>query len=306
VKNMFFLLVVLAAASGVVFGESPRHIQPAAQSEETELYGLFLDKWWRGPQIVHIARIAESPTAEEVAEYATCLKGHKLAVLPSPGSPLQLSETSLARRANVRLVDPKNWQLRDPGPAIHSGKSTSKAVSDGFAAGLLTLSRTMFDEEHKVAVFTYSFVCGGLCGGGGGVMFDKTATGWQREMPCDRHDGTAAFHSRSQGERRCHERDDQSRTRGGSADIECRASGLAMAQRGTENSDAEGTPAAREILEARGGGSIDRGLARAHEANRGVCALDGLSSGRDPGARMEPRGSSPQSGLARSRYDQVG
>ncbi len=69
------------------------------------------------------------------------------------------------------------------------------------------------------------------------------------------------FIRESQGERWCLERDDQSRTRGGSADIECRASGLAMAQRGAEDSDAEGTPAARAVLETRGGGSIDRGLA---------------------------------------------
>jgi hypothetical protein len=45
-------------------------------------------------------------------------------------------------------------------------------------------------------------------------------------------------------------RNHQSRTRGGSADIECRASGLAMAQRGAEDSDVEGTPAARAISEA--------------------------------------------------------
>jgi hypothetical protein len=32
---------------------------------------------------------------------------------------------------------------------------------------------------------TYSFVCGGLCGSGGSVMFDKTAAGLkQREVPC--------------------------------------------------------------------------------------------------------------------------
>ena len=54
---------------------------------------------------------------------------------------------------------------------------------------------------------------------------------------------------------------------------------LALAARGTEDSDAEGTPPARAFLEARGGGSIDRSLARAYEADRGVCALDRLSCG---------------------------
>src|ERR1700723_944648 len=73
------------------------------------------------------------------------------------------------------------------------------------------------------------------------------------EAGCDRHGGVAAVHSRSQVEGWCLERDHQSRTRGGSTDIECRASGLAMAQRGAEDSDAKGTPAARALLETRGG-----------------------------------------------------
>ena len=52
-----------------------------------------------------------------------------------------------------------------------------------------------------------------------------------------------------------------------------------MAQRGAEDSDAEGTPAARALLETRGGGSIDRGVARAHEADRGVALSTGCRAG---------------------------
>jgi hypothetical protein len=186
VKVTLLFVIVLAVASGAVFGDSSRESQPAAQSEESDLYGLFLDKWTGGgAQVLHIARVAEAPPAEAMTEYAACLKGYRLAKLKSPVLPMQLSGTSLARRSIVRLVDPKKWRPRDPGPAIVSGRPTSKAISDGFAAGLLTFSRAIFDEDHRVAVFTYSFVCGGLCGSGGGVIFDKTSTGWkQREMPC--------------------------------------------------------------------------------------------------------------------------
>jgi hypothetical protein len=60
-------------------------------------------------------------------------------------------------------------------------------------------------------------------------------------------------------------------------------SGLAMAQRGAEGSDAAGIPAARALLETREGGPFDRCVAHPHEAGRGVCARDRLSSGRDPG-----------------------
>jgi len=79
------------------------------------------------------------------------------------------------------------------------------------------------------------------------------------------------------------ERDSESRPRGSSADLEYRAPGLAMAPWGAEDSDAEGTAAACALLETRGGGSIDRGIAGPHETDRRVCARDGVSCGRDPG-----------------------
>jgi hypothetical protein len=186
VKKPFLLLTVLAAAAGSVFAEAPRESQQVTRSDEQDIYGMFLDRWTRGSaQIIQIARIAQSPPAEAMAEFATCLNGQTLAGLTGSELPLQLSETALARRANVRLVDPKEWRPRDPGPAMAIGKPTSKAVSEGFAAGLLTLSRMIFDKEHKVAIFSYSFVCGRLCGSGGAVIFDKTTAGWkQRAVHC--------------------------------------------------------------------------------------------------------------------------
>ncbi|MDP9087771.1 MAG: hypothetical protein M3O26_03410, partial [Pseudomonadota bacterium] len=165
-------------------GESLPGNRKTVASEEADLYGMFLDKWTGGAaQTIHVARTADSPPAEAMAEYAACLKGYRLVGPSDPSSTLHLSETPLIRRPYVKLVDPAKWHLRDPGLAIPSGKPTAKAVSDGFAAGLLTFSRTIFDEGHKVAVFTYSFVCGGLCGGGGGVIFDKNESVLRRAAP---------------------------------------------------------------------------------------------------------------------------
>lgn len=47
-------------------------------------------------------------------------------------------------------------------------------------------------------------------------------------------------------------------------------------------------------------------LPRAHEADREVRTRDRLPCGRDPGARMEPRGSRPQGRMARSWHDEIG
>ena len=69
-KKSLFVVMVFAAASGGVFAESPRESQPMAQSEEPDLYGLFLEKWTGGDaQVIHIARTAEAPSAEAMTEY---------------------------------------------------------------------------------------------------------------------------------------------------------------------------------------------------------------------------------------------
>jgi hypothetical protein len=44
----------------------------------------------------------------------------------------------------------------------------------------MTFSAVVFDKTHTKAAFTYSFVCGGLCGNGGAIVFEKAAAGWQR------------------------------------------------------------------------------------------------------------------------------
>lgn len=147
---------------------------------------MFLDNWAGDrAKLLHIARIAEPPTAKDMVEYAACLKNPRLTELQDPTMAVELSQTRLAHRKNVKLVDPKKWRMPSAGTSIPSGKPSAEAVSAAFAAGLLTFSRIIFDQQYKVAIFTYSFQCGGLCGGGGGVIFDRTASGWkQREMPC--------------------------------------------------------------------------------------------------------------------------
>jgi hypothetical protein len=185
-KKLSFLVFVVVAMAGTALGESLPESTTSKNSEEADLYGMFLDQWSGGAaKIIHVARVAEAPPTRAMVEYAACLKEYRLVPITAPASSLQLAETSLAHRSIVRLVDPKTWKIRDPGPAISGGKPTDNAVNDGFAAGLMTFFRPIYDQEHRVAIFSYSFVCGGLCGGGGGVIFEKTASEWkQRGMPC--------------------------------------------------------------------------------------------------------------------------
>jgi hypothetical protein len=62
VTRSLFLVIAFAAATGDVFGQSSHESQPATQSEEADLYALFLDKWTAGAaKVIHIARVAEPP-----------------------------------------------------------------------------------------------------------------------------------------------------------------------------------------------------------------------------------------------------
>jgi len=88
----------------------------------------------------------------------------------------------------IRLVDPdlqrQEVAENDPERSIGKGKTVEEAVSNGFAHGLVTLSEIRFDKEHKLAIVSYSFFCGSLCGNGGTVVMEKTDAGWRRKSRC--------------------------------------------------------------------------------------------------------------------------
>jgi hypothetical protein len=94
-------------------------------------------------------------------------------------SEVHLLPDSLAT-AHVRLVDPAKHKIADPGDAIHSPADVDSAVEAGFAAALMTLSEVVFDTQRHRAAFSYSFVCGRLCGNGGIVIYNLQNGHWTR------------------------------------------------------------------------------------------------------------------------------
>jgi hypothetical protein len=82
--------------------------------------------------------------------------------------------------AKVRLVDPTQHKLADPGDSIRRPQDVDAAVEAGFAAALMTLSEVVFDGQHHLAAFSYSFVCGRLCGNGGTVIYELRNGRWRR------------------------------------------------------------------------------------------------------------------------------
>lgn len=80
---------------------------------------------------------------------------------------------------DVRLVDRKH-KISDPSDAIRHGAPVENAVVGGFSSAIFTLSEIAFDQRHQTAAFSYSFVCGRLCGRGGLVIYELRDGEWKR------------------------------------------------------------------------------------------------------------------------------
>jgi hypothetical protein len=117
------------------------------------------------------------------ADMRACLKGLK----PEP-----LAEISGIHRLTpavfgsekVRIVDAARQALLiakvDPSRTIRDGKSVDDAVETAFSAGLLELSEVAFAIDRQFAVMNFSFSCGGLCGHGGTLVFERSGQEWKR------------------------------------------------------------------------------------------------------------------------------
>lgn len=156
-------------------------------SEQLAIYHEILRNWMDdGKHSVNLA-LNTVPLEEEAK---TCVKNVQMEV-PDSAIVHRFRPEDLSRLGSnkIRLVDPesqaKEIKENDPGKAIRNGKSVDQAVENGFAHGLVTLSEIQFDEKHEVAVVWYGFTCGGLCGNGATVVFEKKNGAWQmRKAPC--------------------------------------------------------------------------------------------------------------------------
>jgi hypothetical protein len=145
------------------------------------IYMLFLNEWLgHGTTITNLAQLAERPSDDEFGKYADCLKEAQLPAVSAALQSIDLRDSILKSRRDIRLVDAHRWHPDDPGTAMASGATVGQAVTQGFAGGLLTLSTIAFDENHSSAIFTHFFVCGRLCGSGGTAIFQKTQGVWKQ------------------------------------------------------------------------------------------------------------------------------
>jgi hypothetical protein len=156
-------------------------------AEQLAIYHEVLKGWMDdGKQAVHLA--IETVPLEEDAK--SCVKGVRLEDLDeSTVHRFRQEDLPQLGSAKISLVDAdaqaKEIEKNDPGTAIRNGKPVDEAVQNGFAHGLVTLSEIRFDQRHELAIVWYGFRCGGLCGNGATVVFEKKNGAWQlRKRPC--------------------------------------------------------------------------------------------------------------------------
>lgn len=151
------------------------------------IYGAFLGRWaGRDGAQIQVANAAAEPTPDEIKEYNECASEKKGGSIHwTQGTSDTELKAALSSLAGVKLVDAKEWEAADSGDLIAKGRPVDAAVRSGIARGLMTLSAISFNETHDIAMLSYSFVCGSLCGNGGAVMFNRTSKGWvQSKRPC--------------------------------------------------------------------------------------------------------------------------
>ncbi|HEY4092664.1 MAG TPA: hypothetical protein VGN46_14210 [Luteibacter sp.] len=172
-----FVAIGMAAAAGM---PAPATAQGApTATDAAAVYKAFLHDWMgKSHQPINVARVAE-PMHPEGAD-GGC-EGHPEieALIKQPAERIDDLSTVLGPDPSIHYVDPSTWHPTDPQHLIAQGKSVKAAVKEGMSAALLTFSAIAFNERRDVAVFNYSFVCGGLCGNGGITVMRKKGSTWE-------------------------------------------------------------------------------------------------------------------------------
>jgi hypothetical protein len=187
--GVLIFVISLVTSLALAADTKPTVSNSAMDADQVAVYQAFLSSYNNGSKSrLNLSKLTSvfNP-AEEKGD--GCLKGIQFDIGGRFGSTIHEFDPHIALPTNVRLVDPndqrKSIEQNDPGHAIRQGKDVNGAVEAGFAAGLLTLSEVAFDKGHRYAAMNFSFVCGGLCGHGSTIVFEKRNGKWQEsKRPC--------------------------------------------------------------------------------------------------------------------------
>jgi hypothetical protein len=172
------MVLALVTACAVAQQKEPTISPSPFGADQKVIYNDFLADYTK--DFPGTLNVADTTTGLQLMgeQHPACLKDFpKLSTVDTH----RFSSDFFAPLIKVRLVNPSLHKKRDPGEAIRRGESVDDAVKAGFAAGIFTLSEIVFNPTRDRATFTYSFVCGSLCGNGGTVIYHHVSGKWVQE-----------------------------------------------------------------------------------------------------------------------------
>lgn len=184
VRALRFSRIIIAALllAPYIALATPDSTADTGKNDTAQIYAAFLGGWaGKAQSPLNISKLVELPTPDEIKQYTECARedGNER-IRWMKISPDRDISGILVKLPNVTWIDAKKWHAVDPGALIAKGQSVDSAVDAGISHGLMTLSAITFNQQHDVAMFTYSFRCGSLCGNGGTIMFKRSPAGWVR------------------------------------------------------------------------------------------------------------------------------
>jgi hypothetical protein len=172
------LLLCSSALAQQAEGPPPTISKDVMGTQQMQIYRDFLHRYQDGGKSpLNLANISEpfSPDSDE-------LKGC-LWLFPRKGmrtTEVHSFPADAFPKEDAVLVDPASFQRHDVGDFMNGPNSLDKAVDAAIKAGLFRFSEIVFTTDHTRAAFSYSFVCGSLCGHGGVVIYQRKQRHWQR------------------------------------------------------------------------------------------------------------------------------
>ena len=161
-------------------GLFPRSATPGI---EIEVYEAALGRF--GSSALVNERLNPAPEVSD-KEISECLEGvdFRLGVLPT----LKSLRGATFKRQGVRVVDGATWKADDEqlNSSVAQGKFHEADLQRAFAHALSSFSQIRFDKHERLALFTFSSVCGELCGSGATILMKKDADGWKVSKACRR------------------------------------------------------------------------------------------------------------------------
>lgn len=188
-KIQFAALVILLGGISISATAAARKPTPSKiplSTEQIEIYRVFLSSYTNGSKSsrLNLSNLTHPLDLAEQTGRNGCLKWIDFDETEYPDSAFHKFDAQTTLPKNIVLVDPDRQSTaireNDPNRTMRQGTRVKDAVDAAFASGLLTLSEIAFDKTHRYAVMSFSFVCGGLCGHGETIVFQKVDGKWKR------------------------------------------------------------------------------------------------------------------------------